>query len=187
MMAQGTVKSFNMVKGYGFIRRDQDGQDIFVHLSQVRAAGLSRLRKGQRISFETFDNGGRAAARHLRIEWRTKDPLSIDLAQSMNEDDRTERSLMKPKTPPDVTDDRVSVFRSVLEQNLGDAIRDRDPECGALVGIIVEPATSDAAYGANWAIKGVKYGRADRDRCSAVIASCVLDLRSKFQVSEWSK
>lgn len=187
MMAQGTVKSFNLVKGYGFIKQDKDGQDVFVHLSQVRAAGLSRLRKGQRVSFEMFDNQGRVAARHLRIECRATVSLSIGPAQGMNEGDRTESSSTKRKTPSDATHDHVSVFRSVLEQSLGDAIRGRDRECSGLVGVIVEPATSDAANGANWAVKGVQFGRVDRERCSAVIASCVADLRSKFQVSEWSK
>lgn len=186
-MAWGTVKSFNLVKGYGFIKQDQDGQDVFVHLSQVRAAGLSRLRKGQRISFETFDNQGRAAARQLQIECRAPAPLPDAPTQDMNQDDRTERRPMTRKAPSDSLHDRVPVFRSVLEQSLGDAIRASDPECSGLVGIIVEPAASDAANGANWAVKGVRFGRVDRHRCSAVLASCVADLRSKFLVSEWSK
>lgn len=184
MMARGTVKSFNLVKGYGFIKQDHDGQDVFVHLSQVRAAGLSRLKRGQRLSFEVFDNQGRAAARHVRIEWRGAVSLPTHGA---NEDDQTERSPVTRHTPAIDTDDRVPVLRSVLEQSLSDAVRARAPECSGLVGVIVEPATSDAAESANWAVKGVRFGQVDRDRCNAVLASCVTDLRSKFRVSEWSK
>ena len=66
-MATGTVKSFNPAKGYGFIKRDAVGADVFVHLSAVREAGLAELRKGQKISFEIFDNQGKAAAKDLRI------------------------------------------------------------------------------------------------------------------------
>lgn len=186
-MARGTVRSFNLVKGYGFIKQDQEGQDVFVHLSQVRASGLSRLRKGQRVSFEMFDNQGRVAARQLQIEWRMPDPLPDRSTRGLIEEDRTVRSPMTRKPLSNSTDDRVPVFRSVLEQSLGDAIRASDPECSGLVGIIVEPAASNATNGANWAVKGVRFGRVDRHRCNAVLTSCVADLRSKFQVSEWSK
>jgi cold shock protein len=60
-MATGTVKSFNPAKGYGFIKKDSIGADLFVHLSAVREAGLADLRKGQKISFGIFDNQGKAA------------------------------------------------------------------------------------------------------------------------------
>src|ERR1700716_2920052 len=56
MMAKGTVKSFNPSKGYGFIRMDLGGKDVFVHLSAVQKAGLKDLRKGQKIGFEIFEN-----------------------------------------------------------------------------------------------------------------------------------
>ena len=55
MMARGTVKSFNLVKGYGFITQDQDGPDVFVHLSQVRAAGPWNYKKQGR-QYEAFGN-----------------------------------------------------------------------------------------------------------------------------------
>ena len=63
MMATGTVKSFNPAKGYGFIKTDTGGVEVFVHLSAIREAGLADLRKGQKISFEIFDNQGKAAAK----------------------------------------------------------------------------------------------------------------------------
>lgn len=187
-MARGTVKSFNLVKGYGFITQDQDGPDVFVHLSQVRAAGLSRLRKGQRLRFEMFDNQGRAAARHLQLEWQPESvPIPSEPTQGINGDRQTKRDPMNRKPPSDSTSDRLSVFRSVLEQSLSDAIRTDDPECSGLVGIILEPAPPGAANGANWAVKGVRFGRVDRDRCTMVLARCLANMGSKYQVSEWSK
>jgi CspA family cold shock protein len=68
MMTTGTVKSFNPAEGYGFIKTDTRGADVFVHLSAVREAGLADLRKGQKVSFEIFDNQGKAAAKNLHIE-----------------------------------------------------------------------------------------------------------------------
>jgi CspA family cold shock protein len=52
MAQQGTVKFFNAEKGYGFIKPDDGGPDIFVHITAVEHAGLRSLAEGQRISFE---------------------------------------------------------------------------------------------------------------------------------------
>jgi CspA family cold shock protein len=50
-MAQGTVKWFNAEKGFGFISQD-DGDDVFVHHSQIDARGFRSLDEGQRVQFE---------------------------------------------------------------------------------------------------------------------------------------
>lgn len=50
-MMEGTVKWFNDKKGYGFIKQD-DGSDIFVHFSAIRADGFKTLAEGQRVQFE---------------------------------------------------------------------------------------------------------------------------------------
>ncbi len=52
MSQQGIVKIFNADKGYGFIKPDDGGRDIFVHITAVEAAGLTTLNEGQRITFE---------------------------------------------------------------------------------------------------------------------------------------
>jgi CspA family cold shock protein len=52
-MAQtGTVKFFNGERGYGFIKPDDGGRDVFVHVTAVERAGLKSLAEGQRISFD---------------------------------------------------------------------------------------------------------------------------------------
>jgi CspA family cold shock protein len=62
-MITGTVKLFHSSKCYNFIRRDTGGRDVFVHHSAVQIAGLTDLRKGQKLSFEIFDNQGKLAAK----------------------------------------------------------------------------------------------------------------------------
>jgi CspA family cold shock protein len=52
MPQQGTVKFFNSEKGYGFIKPDDGGRDIFVHVTAVERAGLRTLTEGQRITFD---------------------------------------------------------------------------------------------------------------------------------------
>jgi cold shock protein len=67
-MAQGTVKWFNSVKGYGFIQPDDGGKDIFVHVSAVERAGMPGLNEGQKVSFEVVANQrtGKDSAENLR-------------------------------------------------------------------------------------------------------------------------
>lgn len=49
----GTVKFFNMNKGFGFITPDEGERDVFVHISAVEQSGLPMLDEGMRVSFET--------------------------------------------------------------------------------------------------------------------------------------
>jgi CspA family cold shock protein len=51
-MKIGTVKWFNLQKGYGFIHPDDGGPYIFVHIAAVESAGMSDLKEGQRVIFE---------------------------------------------------------------------------------------------------------------------------------------
>ena len=51
-MKIGTVKWFNLRKGYGFIHPDDDGRNIFVHIAAVESAGMNDLKEGQRVIFE---------------------------------------------------------------------------------------------------------------------------------------
>ena len=66
-VATGTVKWFNGQKGYGFIQPDAGGKDVFVHISAVEKAGLSRLNEGAKISYEEVANRGKTSAENLRV------------------------------------------------------------------------------------------------------------------------
>ena len=65
---KGIVKFFNPQKGFGFIVRDDGGEDVFVHISAVEQAGLTDLADGQPLEFTLVDRGGRVSATNLRIE-----------------------------------------------------------------------------------------------------------------------
>ncbi len=50
-MATGKVKWFNASKGYGFIEQE-NGEDVFVHFSQIQEDGFKTLNEGQDVEFE---------------------------------------------------------------------------------------------------------------------------------------
>jgi CspA family cold shock protein len=61
-MADGTVKWFNHDKGYGFISREE-GDDLFVHFSEIQGDGFKTLDEGQKVTFDeaTGQNGKQQA------------------------------------------------------------------------------------------------------------------------------
>ena len=81
----GVVKFFNGQKGFGFIQRDEGGEDVFVHISAVEQAGLSGLAEGQPLAFTLVDRGGKVSATDLKIEG---EPLPVE-----------ERAPREPREP----------------------------------------------------------------------------------------
>jgi CspA family cold shock protein len=67
IMPIGTVKFFNAEKGYGFVSRP-DGEDVFVHYTNVQGSGFRTLEAGQEVEFEIAPGqGGRGAQRKGRL------------------------------------------------------------------------------------------------------------------------
>ena len=54
-MAQGTVKWFSQDKGYGFIKPDDGGEDVFVHHTGIAGEGFKTLDEGDKVSYEVTE------------------------------------------------------------------------------------------------------------------------------------
>jgi len=65
-MTIGTVKFFNVSKGFGFITPEDGGKDVYVHASAVQAAGMNSLTEGQRVSFDIEPDARGAKAANLK-------------------------------------------------------------------------------------------------------------------------
>ena len=50
-MATGTVKWFDIAKGFGFITPEAGGEDLFAHFREIQSSGFKTLKEGQRVSF----------------------------------------------------------------------------------------------------------------------------------------
>jgi CspA family cold shock protein len=66
-MANGVVKWFNPMKGFGFIQPDQGGPDAFVHISALERAGLSTLNEGAKVSYDLVTEKGKTSAANLKL------------------------------------------------------------------------------------------------------------------------
>jgi CspA family cold shock protein len=69
-MNSGTVKWFNSDKGYGFIKNDDGGEDLFVHFSGIASEGYRSLDEGQKVTFEIDTDtakNGRLYAKNVTV------------------------------------------------------------------------------------------------------------------------
>ena len=64
-MTTGTVKFFNAEKGFGFISREQ-GDDVFVHYSNIQSEGYKSLDEGQRVEFDVAPGRKGEEAQNVR-------------------------------------------------------------------------------------------------------------------------
>jgi len=75
-MAYGTVKFFNVAKGFGFITADEGGKDVFVPAASITAAKLSGLKTGQRVSFESEPDKKGPKAVNLQVIAAAEAPVA---------------------------------------------------------------------------------------------------------------
>jgi len=82
------------------------------------------------------------------------------------------------KQPP-----RKPVTREELKRSLTEAVRACHPEFEAFAGVIVERVAPAAPGDANWAIKGIRYGRADRHRSGIILSYCVDEAQLELELA----
>lgn len=77
-MATGSVKWFNNAKGYGFVRPDTGGDDLFVHYSYIQMDGYKSLKAGQFVQFDIQASGNGFHAVNLRpLNAQETDSISV--------------------------------------------------------------------------------------------------------------
>ena len=80
---------------------------------------------------------------------------------------------MRSKSHDELKPARRPTTIAELERTLADAVRGSHPDCEAFVAVFVERVVPPWPDAANWAVKGVKFGKADRDRCGSVLSDLV--------------
>jgi hypothetical protein len=130
-----------------------------------------RRRRHRRAVVKDLHVSGIAAGKPEQISKR-----SPDIARCIMTDKSTELSVKK----------RTWIARADLETALAGSIRDSDPKCESLIAIIVERIVPASPDGANWTVKGVRYGKAEREACNSAIARFVEEGQREYEVSDWT-
>ncbi len=65
-MIKGKVKWFDSSKGYGFITRDDGGEDVFVHYTAIEGSGFKTLKEGDAVEFEVQDGKKGPQAKNVK-------------------------------------------------------------------------------------------------------------------------
>jgi arsenate reductase (glutaredoxin) len=94
IMQQGTVKFFNTTKGFGFITPDVGGKDVFVPNLSVVSSGVSNLKTGQRVSFETSPDAKGPKAVNLVVLADVLPQPKVLVAEPVIERPKVEESSM---------------------------------------------------------------------------------------------
>jgi hypothetical protein len=82
-----------------------------------------------------------------------------------------------------VVPQRASMLQEELQAAIVAAVREADPACEAFVGVVVERIDRDPDAMANWTIKGVKFGKADRAKAGPILATVVERMQQKFDLT----
>jgi hypothetical protein len=80
--------------------------------------------------------------------------------------------------------DRKRVPREALERGVTLAVKNSDPQCEPFVGVLIEHHAPKSREDTNWAIKGIRFGRADRGKCSAALTIVVNRLQGTFELEQ---
>ncbi|MCF8462779.1 MAG: cold shock domain-containing protein [Rickettsiaceae bacterium] len=66
-MNTGAIKWFDNTKGYGFIKSDEDGKDVFLHISALQKAAITNILPGQKVKYELEEKAGRVGAAKIEL------------------------------------------------------------------------------------------------------------------------
>jgi hypothetical protein len=81
-------------------------------------------------------------------------------------------------------DNRTPISREKMQAAITEAVKKADPDCAAFVGVFVERTTRTSVLKANWAVKGFKFGRSDRNKAGDAVSRVVERMQRDFDLSD---
>jgi hypothetical protein len=80
-------------------------------------------------------------------------------------------------------DNRNPISRDEMQAAITEAVKLADPDCRAFVGVFVEQTKRTSISEANWTLKGIKFGKADRIKAGGAVKRIVQRLQCDFNLS----
>ena len=112
-MPTGIVKWFNGRKGFGFIEPEDGGNDVFVHITAVKDAGIDRLQDGDRVTYELIENRGRMAAGSIVVTGSGEQTPS----EEASEDESSEEEASEEASEDESSEEEASEEESSEEES----------------------------------------------------------------------
>jgi hypothetical protein len=79
---------------------------------------------------------------------------------------------------------RQPITRAALEQSIAEVVKAGGADHEGFIGVVVERAAPAQPGGPNWTLKGVRYGKSNRELCAAVLSACVAEKQLQFDLSD---
>ena len=99
-------------------------------------------------------------------------------------ENREQRSTSPSKKKWWSKDQRASITLAELESAIAEAVRKTAPGCEDFIGVIVHHDRPKATLDPNWAVRGVKFGKADRKTVNQALATVVEQLQQEFRLTD---
>jgi len=81
-------------------------------------------------------------------------------------------------------DNRVAITVPELEHTITDAVRKTAPSCEPLIGVVVQKMHPKSRYEPNWTVRGIKFGKADRNAANGALTGVLERMQKEFRVAE---
>jgi len=79
---------------------------------------------------------------------------------------------------------REQIKSATLEVAIATAVKRSDPSCAAFIGVFVKRSARNSRDDANWDVRGVQYGKAERENCNTALSVIVDRLKREFEISD---
>lgn len=66
-MLTGSIILFKEDRGYGFIRPKDSDENVYLHISELEAAGIDKIEVGQRVTYELLSKDGKNSAANIKL------------------------------------------------------------------------------------------------------------------------
>jgi hypothetical protein len=79
---------------------------------------------------------------------------------------------------------REQIKCETLEVAIVTAVKRSDPRCEPFIGVFIERRTPKSRDDTNWAVRGIKFGKAERENCNTALSVIVERLKREFEISD---
>jgi hypothetical protein len=79
---------------------------------------------------------------------------------------------------------REQIKCETLEVAIATAVKRSDPRCEPFIGVFIERRAPKSRDETNWAVRGIKFGKAERENCNTALSVIVERLKREFEISD---